>query len=468
MRTLPRQTVTQGATATTQPACAAVDLNGEPVTAAPSAPLTTTPAAAAHDSDPQLAAALFAAWSGDRFVCVASPPGAGKTRLITHLADQLHRRAGLNVAVAAQTRAQALDVANRAAAVSAAALGTSWSPLSTSATTSASSVSLLGKGTIRPLDLAPEASHITASGLRNHNGIVVATTARWQWTDSRAWTADVLLIDEAWQLTYSDLLALGPLAPQIVCVGDPGQISPVVTGSTRRWDTWDAGPQTPAPDALSAVYGDEVTHQRLPQTWRLGPQTTALLQPVFYADLPFTSARPDRWLETPTGPHTTRRLPELDPLTVATTAGHHDAALPAAAAARVRELLHATVQAPQDGTRRLLTAHDVAVITPHVGQASAVAAHLADLPGVLISTANAAQGLEREAVVVLHPLAGYRSTPEFATDPGRLCVALSRHRAHATVLYDPNTRALLTKALREDPHNTHLNAHLHVLAGLGC
>lgn len=464
MRTLPRQT---GTTATAQPASAAVDVNGELVTAAPPAPLTATPAAAAHDSDPQLAAALFAAWSGDRFVCVASPPGAGKTRLITHLADQLHRRAGLNVAVAAQTRAQALDVANRAAAVSAAALGTSWSPLSPStsaqATTSASSVSLLGKGTVRPLDLAPEASHITASGLRNHTGIVVATTARWHWTDSRAWTADVLLIDEAWQLTYSDLLALGPLAPQIVCVGDPGQISPVVTGSTQRWNTWDAGPHTPAPDALSAVYGDEVTHQRLPQTWRLGPQTTALLQPVFYADLPFTSARPDRWLESPTG----QRLPELDTLTVTTTAGHHDAALPAAAAARVRELLHTSIQAPQDGTGRPLTAHDVAVITPHVGQASAVAAHLADLPGVLISTANAAQGLEREAVVVLHPLAGYRSTPEFATDPGRLCVALSRHRAHATVLCDPNTRPLLTKALREDPHNTHLNAQLHVLAGLG-
>jgi Ni2+-binding GTPase involved in maturation of urease and hydrogenase len=39
---------------------------------------------------------------------VASPPGAGKTTLVVHLAEQLHRRAQLRIAIAAQTRAQAL------------------------------------------------------------------------------------------------------------------------------------------------------------------------------------------------------------------------------------------------------------------------------------------------------------------------------------------------------------------------
>ena len=52
-----------------------------------------------------------------------------------------------------------------------------------------------------------------------------------------------------------------------------------------------------------------------------------------------------------------------------------------------------------DGHERPLQPNDVAVITPHVEQAGAVAARLADLPGVLIGTANQAQGLEREAVV---------------------------------------------------------------------
>jgi hypothetical protein len=70
-----------------------------------------------HQADPTIAAALFAAWSGDPAVVVASPPGAGKTRLVVHLAEQLHRRAQLRIAIAAQTRSQALDVANRTAAI---------------------------------------------------------------------------------------------------------------------------------------------------------------------------------------------------------------------------------------------------------------------------------------------------------------------------------------------------------------
>jgi hypothetical protein len=37
------------------------------------------------------------------------------------------------------------------------------------------------------------------------------------------------------------------------------------------------------------------------------------------------------------------------------------------------------------------------------------------------------QGLERDAVVVVHPLVGYLETPTFAIDTGRLCVAPSRH-----------------------------------------
>ena len=67
-----------------------------------------------------------------------------------------------------------------------------------------------------------------------------------------------------------------------------------------------------------------------------------------------------------------------------------------------------------------LTAEDLAVVTWHVEQASAVAACLAGVPGVLVATANQAQWLEREAVVVIHPLAGYREASSLATDPGCL------------------------------------------------
>jgi len=119
-----------------------------------------------------------------------------------------------------------------------------------------------------------------------------------------------------------------------------------------------------------------------------------------------------------------------------------------------------------DRNERLLQPHDVAVITPHVEQASAVAARLADLAGVLIGTAAQAQGLEREAVVVVHPLAGYREAPAFATDPGRLCVALSRHRAHATIVVDTNTDAVLRHARTEAPNDSTLAIQRYVLSAL--
>jgi len=136
------------------------------------------------------------------------------------------------------------------------------------------------------------------------------------------------------------------------------------------------------------------------------------------------------------------------------------------AAERARELLDSGFMIDQDQQSSALQPHQVAVITPHVEPASAVAARLADVPEVLVGTANQAQGLEREAVVVIHPLAGYREAPSFAVDPGRLCVALSRHRSHVTVIVDTETDRVLGHALAEDPHNRALGIQRKVLSSL--
>ncbi len=71
---------------------------------------------------------------------------------------------------------------------------------------------------------------------------------------------------------------------------------------------------------------------------------------------------------------------------------------------------------------------------------------LADHPGLLVGSANQLQGLERLAVVVMHPLAGYRDASGFTADTGRACVMLSRHRAHLTVILDDRTRDVLAAA----------------------
>lgn len=81
-----------------------------------------------------------------------------------------------------------------------------------------------------------------------------------------------------------------------------------------------------------------------------------------------------------------------------------------------------------------------------------VQATLSDHPDLLIGTANQLQGLERPAVVTLHPLARYRDAAGgFGTDTGRACVMLSRHRAHLTVVLDAATPAVLATAPDDAP-----------------
>ena len=244
-------------------------------------------------------------------------------------------------------------------------------------------------------------------------------------------------VDESWQCTYADLGALGAMARQVVCVGDPGQIDPVVTGDVSRWDGSDTAPNLPGPIALQAAHGDAVGVVRLRHTWRLGPGTTALIGPLFYPDLPFTSRRPPEHLTDADGVV----LPELAHRPVTVCGGPSDPVLVTACAQRARELLDTVLVTAQD--QRPMTAADIAVVVPHVSQAAAIRALLSDHPDVLVGTANSLQGLERAAVVMLHPLAGYRTAETVSLDPGRACVMLSRHRAHMSVVIDDASAAVL-------------------------
>ena len=372
-------------------------------------------------ADRTLARVLFDVWSGDPFTLVKSPPGAGKTRLITLLAHQLATRAGLRVVVAAQTRVQAYDVANRIHALDA--------PIAL----------LSGNQATRPHLLNPGVPFIAgARGLHTSGGVLVATTQRWIWTSTESYRADVLLVDEAYQCTYANLAALTSMAAQVVLVGDPGQIAPVVRADTTRWNHHATGPHLSAPVCIERAYPDTLSTHHLTQTWRCGQATADLIAP-FYPDLPFTSARPPIALHA----HDGQPLNELSrqPITCGT---EDDPRIAAAAAERVRELLHTSIVTATDTRPTLDT--DVAVVTSHVTQAAQIANHLSDLPGVLIGTANSLQGAERAATVVIHPMTGAHEVTPFNTDLGRTCVALSRHQAHASILTTTHAEELLTTA----------------------
>lgn len=430
MRTMPGLAVGGPSAAAQRPVQAPAASGAASNTVTASAPVWR---ASAIMDDPTLAGVLYAAWSGDSAIVCPAPPGSGKSRLVVLLAASLAERAGLRVGIAAQTRDQAVEVARRLGALGHPAV-LAWSALQPTP---------IGLGEAR----AERGHRVRFSP--TGGGVVVATTARWLVSDPSRLGCDVMIVDEAWQLTFADLGGLGAFAGQVVCVGDPGQIEPVVTGRTDRWRDSATGPHRAAPDALLAAHPDAVSVVQLRHTWRLGPDTTAVVQPVFYPDLPFESRRPDEYLTGRLG----ERLPEIATHPVPVTAGPCDAALVGTCADLARDLLGRTL-VTEHGSREVSPA-DLAVVTSHVGQAAAVQALLADLPGVLIGTANQLQGLERHAVVALHPLAGYREASGFAANPGRACVMLSRHRAHLALVYDDATPAMLAGPNRSPMELTH-------------
>lgn len=390
---------------------------------------------------PMLARVLLSVWSGESGTIVPAAPGSGKSRLVSLLAAALAHRVGLRVAVAAQTREQAAELARRITEVS----------------DRAALIVKSGSRASAP-EGVPTVSGFGVRWQRSSGGeILVGTAARWLYVDPDLAGADVILVDEAWQGTYADLGALGALARQVVCVGDPGQVAPVVTGSTARWDGQASGPHQPAPEALLAAHSDALSVHRLSASWRLGPETCALLSQHFYPEMPFTSRRPDEAVIAPDG----SVLPEIVSRPTPAHNGPTDAALLAALAGRARELTWHEYR--RAGKCEPLGARDIAVVVPHVAQAGAVRAMLADLPEMLVGTANGLQGLERPAVVALHPLAGYRTAESFALDAGRMCVTLSRHRAHVTVLTDPATAPMLEAAADDDPQIAQARAVLAAL-----
>ena len=95
-------------------------------------------------------------------------------------------------------------------------------------------------------------------------------------------TYDIMVIDEAWQMGWSDFMLCWQVSGRFVLIGDPGQIPPIVSIKVQRWETSPRAPHQPAPELILA---DERHHEHdvraacLPATAaRLGGSGSALLR----------------------------------------------------------------------------------------------------------------------------------------------------------------------------------------------
>ncbi len=193
--------------------------------------LDTQRQAIREKQDAVLRAVLDELEKREALAIVKAPPGSGKTTLLVDASARLAAE-GRRVAIAAQTNAQADDIANR----------------------------LFGTGLRSVIRLASSGSTpgvvgglvvgTSAGQLPRGPAVVVATVKKWEYGDVTPF--DALFVDEAWQMTWSSFLGLDRVASRFVLIGDPEQIPPVVTVDTSFWETTRRAPHLPAPELLVA------------------------------------------------------------------------------------------------------------------------------------------------------------------------------------------------------------------------
>ena len=351
-----------------------------------------------------VAEALYLVWSGNPITIADSPPGAGKTRLVSHLVAHLALRSEITIAVATPTRAQAIGIAAAIAKV-----------------TPAGTVVLAEKGW-QVSDIPEGVTYNPNASNRPSPGTVVIRNLK-KWSFGVA-EADLLVVDEAYQATYASVLAIAGKVSQILMVGDPGQIGPVTSVNTSLWEGARDAPHSRAPEAFTQRADAQTVHLR--SSFRLGPDTVKAIAGLY--DFPFDSARPQLSLG---------KLPEIQSVRVFSGGNKDTMSMLEVVAKRAVSLVGQTFREPGQPDRPL-TGEDVVVLVAHNTQVAIVRAFLAQLcePEITVGTADKLQGGQWVAAVALDGLVGAPSAVGHGGALGRLCVMASRHRAHLTWVHD--------------------------------
>ncbi|MGH8999312.1 MAG: TM0106 family RecB-like putative nuclease [Acidimicrobiia bacterium] len=351
---------------------------------------------------------------------VQGPPGTGKTytgaRMIVDLVAA-GRRVGVT-ATSHRAITNLLDEVCRAAAAAGVDL---------SAVQRADSAEACSAAAVTRLDSSDGVAARLAAG---DVGVVAGTP----WLFARrdmAGAVDVLVVDEAGQMSLANVVAMGAATDNLVLLGDPRQLAQPSKG---------VHPPGADRSALEHLLGDDLTVAPdrgllLDVTYRLHPDICAFVSEVFYegrlhadggcgrqriGEGPWAAGSGVRFVAVD---HTGNRVSspeEADEV-----------------AARVGALLgrHWT---DRHGRRRRLGVDDILVVAPYNAQ---VARLQAVLPGgVRVGTVDRFQGQEAAVVIFSLTTSCADDLPrgaEFLLSPNRFNVAVSRARALALVVGSP-------------------------------
>ncbi len=261
----------------------------------------------------------------------------------------------------------------------------------------------------------------------------VAGGTAWLWAREDAFeTLDVLVIDEAGQMSLANALAASQAARSVILLGDPQQLEQPIQGSHPP------GCDASALDHLLAGHSTMPPERGLflGETWRLHPTIAAFTSELFYEGRLLARENCER--QRIVGP--TRfagsglRLCMVDHVGNQTSSPEEIervaeivAELTAGAAAWINV----------DGQEKLLALRDILVVSPYNAQVAALSARL---PGLNVGTVDKFQGQEAAVVIYAMATSSADEAPrgmEFLFSLNRLNVATSRARCVCIVVASP-------------------------------
>jgi uncharacterized protein len=261
----------------------------------------------------------------------------------------------------------------------------------------------------------------------------VAGGTAWLWApEAAAGRVDVLVVDEAAQMSLANVLAVSQAAERLILLGDPRQLEQPLQGSHPEGAEVSAlhhlldGRQTIAPDR--GLF--------LSETYRLHPEICAFTSELFYEGRLVSTAGRDRHTIHGAGPLTGHGLRYLPVSHVGNSSAAPEEA------DRIAELVHAALAGEPtwcdaEGQVHPLTLTDILIITPYNAQLQTLQLRL---PGAKIGTVDRFQG--QQAALVFYSMA--TSSPqdaprglEFLYSLNRLNVATSRAKCLCVVVASP-------------------------------
>jgi DNA replication ATP-dependent helicase/nuclease Dna2 len=375
----------------------------------------------ARDLNARQAAALDLALRARDYLLVQGPPGTGKTYLIARMVRALAAR-GERVIVSAWTN-RAVDTVLQALRAQ------GFAQFARLGATRSMDPSLLPYALLPettgafPAALSPEALAVQLRTIPVLAGTVSS------FADARISAAtvrrDVVILDEAAQLSIAASVGVLRLAPRFVLVGDDQQLPAVVHSEEAAREGLSISPFAilrPEAQAHGALI-------RLVEQYRMHQAIAAWPSEAFYdGDLCAHPTVRHRRLPPPTGPCEDRIASREVPVVVV-DAGP-------LAVSEAESAAHAAISLARSG----VPPAEIGIVAPFRATVAAVRRLLDSTPetaGCTVDTVDRFQGGQREAMIVCLGLSGIgRRGHAFVDDPRRLNVAFTRARAKLVVVGD--------------------------------